>query len=104
VAFAKPKASSSARGYGYAHQQERKRRVAQHTPASPCGNCGRPLGTDTRRWHLPHTADRSGYLPGLHCAHCNLRDGAQRGARKTNAQRKIRRTTPTRTSRPWLQG
>lgn len=87
----RPKASSTARGYGTAHQAERKRRLKQHDEHSPCGRCGRPLGPDRRRWHLPHNADRSGYEPGFWCAPCNLGDGAKRGSQRGNAAQRAKR-------------
>ena len=87
----RPKASSTARGYGAAHQAERKRRVAQHTPSDPCTYCGRPLGSNKSRWHLPHKTDRSGYLPGLSCAPCNWLEGAKRGSAIGNARQRAKR-------------
>lgn len=78
------------------HRTERARRVAAHTPASPCSRCHRPLGPITSAWHLPHRADRQGYEPGLWCADCNRREAASRGARIANARRKVRRASTTR--------
>lgn len=80
-----------ARGYGRAHDLERARRLRHTRATDPCGNCGRPLGPDTTRWHLPHTPDRTGYLPGMWCAPCNVKDGARRGARRRHAQTTVRR-------------
>lgn len=102
--WSKPKASSTARGYGTAHRAEAVRRAALMTPWSPCSACGQPLGPQygtTRNgrrlslWHLPHTADRSGYLAGLQHARCNVSEGASRGAAISNARRKA---TPQRWS------
>jgi hypothetical protein len=94
VAFAKPKASSTARGYGTAHRKEQLRRFSQHTPAHPCSACGRPLGPMYGRsrsgrrltlWNLPHTPDRTGYLPGLQHFRCNVMDGSKRGRARQDA-------------------
>lgn len=101
MAFDKPKTSSSARGYGYAHQQERKRRAARHQPTDPCARCGRPLGPMGSWLHLDHD-EHGGYLGFSHGMTCNVSAGGSKGARTTNAQRKVRRVTPQRTSRPWL--
>lgn len=95
--------------YGAAHQAERKRRVAQSSPATPCscpgqglggckhhtGPCGQPLGTNTREWHLPHDTTGTQWLPGLWCGPCNRSEAASRGARITNAKRKAQRAAVT---------
>lgn len=79
--------STAARGYGTAHRRERQRRLPLYSSADPCGACGRPLGPDRRLWHLPHSDDRTHYLPGFWCAPCNLTDGARRGrARQTSTR------------------
>lgn len=83
-------ASGKGRGarYGAEHQAERRRRVLVTVfPGDPCGWCGRPLPKDTRTWHLPHRPDGLGYLPGMWHGACNIREGAQRGARIVNARR-----------------
>lgn len=74
------KGSTTARGYGRPHQAERKRRLAAYKPGDPCAHCGQPmtywpLSVARRYLDLPHTADRSGYLPGLAHRYCNRRDG-----------------------------
>lgn len=93
----RPKTNTTERGYGSAHQAERKRRLPRYTEHDPCGRCGRPLGPDRRRWHLPHSEDRTHYLPGFWCAPCNWQDGAQRGARIANRRRgQARHVTPLR--------
>jgi hypothetical protein len=85
--------STEARGYGHQHQAERKRRLAAYRPGDPCAHCGQPitwwpLNKVTRRYiHLPHNADRSGYLPGLAHSYCNLRDGQARTTAILNAKR-----------------
>ena len=78
--------TTTQRGYGPAHQAERERRLAVYRPGDLCAHCGRPItwwpvATARRYIDLPHTADRSGYLPGLAHRYCNRRDGAVRGNR-----------------------
>jgi hypothetical protein len=85
----RPRYNTTARGYGTAHQAERKRRLALYGPDDPCGACGRPLGPNRRLWHLPHSADRTHYLSGFWCAPCNVKEGAQRGARIANRRRGV---------------
>ena len=92
--------TTTARGYGAAHQAERERRLKQYKPGDPCAHGGEPLmywplAVARRYLHLPHNASRTGYLPGLSCARHNLADGAVRG----NKQRG--RTRTWRTSRQW---
>jgi len=74
------KGTTAQRGYGYTHQSERERRLKQYRPGDPCPHCGQPmtywpLSVARRFLDLPHTADRSGYLPGLAHRACNRRDG-----------------------------
>ena len=76
--------TTAQRGYGTAHQAERERRLRQYRPGDLCAHGGEqmwwwPLSVARRYLHLPHTADRTGYLPGLSCAKHNLADGAIRG-------------------------
>ena len=67
------------------HKAIRRQRVAAATPQTPCScGCGRPLGPDKSRWHVPHDPQRN-YLPGLWRADCNKREAARRGARIRNA-------------------
>lgn len=85
----KPTAASRARAAQYAspeHQAIRKQRVATSTPLTPCGYCDKPLGPNTRDWHVPHNPDRT-YAPGLWHATCNRKEAASRGARAANAKR-----------------
>ena len=85
--------TTAQRGYGTPHQSERERRLKRYRPGDPCAHCGRPitwwpLNKVTRRYiHLPHNADRTGYLPGLAHASCNLRDGQARTTAILNARR-----------------
>jgi hypothetical protein len=74
---ARGRASTHARGYGHPHQAERERRLLLYRPGDRCAHGGErmwwwPLDVARRYLHLPHTADRSGYLPGLSCARHNL--------------------------------
>lgn len=82
------KIANAGRRYGYAHKQERARRVAASTPATPCSRCGRPLGSDTREWHLPHDETGTAYLPGLWHGACNRAEGSVRGSRIGIARQK----------------
>lgn len=87
--------------YGAQHQAERKRRLPLFTEHDPCGYCGRPLGPNRTRWHLPHNTDGITLAPGFWHAACNLREAAIRGARKTNAQRQGRPRPRFRPLRDW---
>jgi hypothetical protein len=90
-----PAAKARKRDYNSkAHKDERAKRVAAHTPSSPCTYCRRPLGPNRSDWHLPHKPDRSGYEPGLACAPCNRKEAARRGAQAANAKRKGQRPRP----------
>jgi len=98
--------TTTQRGYGHQHQAERERRLLLYRPGDLCAHCGRPitwwpLTKVTRRYiHLPHNQDRTGYLPGLAHAACNLRDGQ----RMTTAILAARRGEPARAwraSRQW---
>ena len=80
------KGTTTQRGYGPSHQAERERRLMLYRPGDLCAHGGEPLTwwplPAARRFlDLPHTADRSGYLPGLSCRYHNRRDGAVRGNR-----------------------
>jgi hypothetical protein len=86
------KAARDVRGYGTAHERERRKwaRVVA------CGNgvccrCGEPIpaGTASAGWHLDHTDDRLGYR-GIAHASCNLKAGASLGGRRRARQRKAR--------------
>lgn len=77
------------RGYGTQHQALRRQRVKEWRPGDPCAHCGYPmlyrwlLTPDGRRvsaLDLPHTDDRTGYLPGLAHRACNRRDGQRKTA------------------------
>jgi hypothetical protein len=87
--------TTTERGYGYAHQAERRRRLALYRPGDLCAHGGEPLNypvsVAARYLHLPHTADRTGYLPGLSCARHNIADRN----RRHNAAARRRRNYPT---------
>lgn len=94
--------TTTARGYGHVHQAERERRLAAYRPGDQCAHCGQPLAywplaTARRYLDLPHTADRSGYLPGLAHRKCNRADGQ----RTATAIRYGKATRTWRTSRQW---
>ena len=99
------KGSTTARGYGREHQAERERRLAAYKQGDPCAHCGAPItwwpvSVARRYLDLPHTADRSGYLPGLAHRYCNRRDGQRVTTAILNARRgKV--TRPWQASRQW---
>ena len=78
--------TTTQRGYGWPHARERERRLKEYRPGDRCAHGGEPmwwwpLAIARRHLDLPHTADRSGYLPGLSCAAHNRGEGAARGNR-----------------------
>lgn len=87
-----PKASTTERGYGWAHQQARERLLRAHKDGAPCSRCHKPMWLDkTRNWderslaadHGPgheqkYAADKQRNPPTrLMHATCNERDGAR---------------------------
>ena len=77
------KGTTTERGYGSSHQRERERRLQRYRPGDICAHGGEPLlwwplRIARRFLDLPHTADRSGYLPGLSCRFHNRSDGGRR--------------------------
>lgn len=87
MAFAKPKASSTARGYGQQHREARARWLAElnRLGSLPCTRCPRPV-LPGQAVHLDHTDDRGSYI-GLAHARCNVRAGARRGRQLQQATR-----------------
>ena|SRR5712691_204049 len=97
-----PRRSTAERGYGPAHQAERKRRLAAYAPGDICAHGGEPLpwprAVAARFLDLPHAPGGNGYLPGLACRRHNRGEGATRG----NQLRKAARYPPAwRASRDW---
>ena len=97
---ARRKASNTARGYGYRHQQERKRwaRVVDAGEARCC-RCGGVIVPGSR-WALDHTDDRSGWLGPSHKL-CNDRAGGRKGAKLGAAITNARRRAVVQGSRSW---
>jgi hypothetical protein len=91
--------TTAERGYGHEHKKERARRLALYRPGDICAHGGEPLNYPPQvaasYLDLPHTPDRSGYLPGLSCRRHNRADGA----RRVNARR--RRARMARQARRW---
>lgn len=78
--------STTARGYGTAHQRER----ARHAPTvraglALCARYGEPISPD-EPWDLGHTDDRTGYQGPEH-RRCNRSAGGRNAAAVTNAKR-----------------
>lgn len=84
MSFPRPKANTTDRGYGSAHQRARAAALATlaRDGVGVCCIGGEPIYPG-QRLHLDHTPDRSGYR-GLACARHNWRDGAQRGRARQN--------------------
>lgn len=80
--------TTTARGYGAAHQKLREQLLARWRPGQPCARCGQPMlyrwlitpnGRRVSAIDLGHTDDRSGYT-GLEHRDCNRRAGQARSA------------------------
>jgi hypothetical protein len=70
---------TTARGYGWAHQQLRARLLAVYSPADPCWRCQRPLGPDPELLDLGHVdGDRTRYR-GLEHRWCNRATAGRAG-------------------------
>jgi len=78
--------STSARGYGTAHQALR-RRWAPIVAAGEqvCAKCDKPIEPDSK-WDLGHNDDRTGYTGPEH-ATCNRSAGGRNGALTVNMTR-----------------
>lgn len=72
-------ARTTDRGYGYAHQLERKAwaKELKRLGVLPCARCGQPIH-DGDPWDLGHTDDRTGYLGPEHRNECNRADGGRK--------------------------
>ncbi len=91
-------ATTTERGYGYAHQQARVQALAEleQEDGQPCARCGQPMWhNDAHHLDLDHTSDRAGYR-GLAHRSCNRRAGQAQSVRA-----RARRTATTRASRNW---
>jgi hypothetical protein len=76
--FPRSRASTTQRGYGHRHQQERRRwDLLVQTGTVPCVRCGYliPAGS---RWHLDHEDDGIHYRGPAH-SRCNVVAAAKRG-------------------------
>lgn len=76
--------TTTARGYGWAHQQEAARLKREMRDGQPCARCGRPMyRSQLRRIHADHHSRPrvlGGTLPdALSHDTCNLRHGARLG-------------------------
>jgi hypothetical protein len=101
-------ASTTARGYGWAHQRKRAQWKPQvdagqaYCHAVVCLKGDRWIEPGTP-WHLGHTPDRSSWTGPEH-EQCNESDGARRGnQQRRRAPARTVRTVPLqlRTSRRW---
>ena len=93
--------TTAQRGYGTAHQAERKRRLKLYRPGDLCAHCQQamtywPLSVAKQYIDLPHAPGKNGYLAGLAHRKCNRRDGQ----RMTTAILAAKRGTP---ARQWQQ-
>lgn len=88
--------STTARGYGRAHEAERKRWVPKvDAGLVNCARCREPIEPG-RPWDLGHDDTRKAWTGPEHRT-CNRRAGGINGAAVTNAMR----GTSVRTSRKW---
>lgn len=83
-------ASTSARGYGWQHQQERKRWAATVDSGNvTCARCGRSIEPGTA-WDLDHAPNGAGYLGPSH-ARCNRKAGSRKAAALRTARARRRK-------------
>lgn len=89
----RPKGSTTARGYGWTHQSERKRwKPIVEAGGTHCVRCGLPIVPGRDAWHLDHSDDKLGYLGPAHAV-CNLKAAARLGnqrMREKQASRSVR--------------
>lgn len=98
----RPTGSTTARGYGWTHQAERRRwEPVVDSGSALCVRCGRPIIPGTR-WHLDHTEDKLGYLGPAH-ARCNLSAAGKRGNEVKHAKQTLEWlwSSPRAASREW---
>lgn len=98
MTFANAKTSRASRGYGAAHQAQRRAALAAMVDGDPCARCFEPMYR-SQRLELDHNDDRTAYL-GLSHRRCNQLAAAKKGGRVTSL-RKRARTQPLPTSRAW---
>jgi hypothetical protein len=98
MTFAKAKTSRSSRGYGPAHQAQRRAAIKALIDGDPCARCDGPMYRD-QRLELDHNDDRTAYL-GLSHRRCNQLAAAKKGGMVTS-MRKRARIEPLPTSRNW---
>lgn len=91
----KQSGSTTARGYGYSHQQLRQA-LLPYAYGQRCHHCGNTMQPG-QPLDLDHTEDRAGYR-GMAHATCNRRAGAHKGNAMRRGETKIE---PPHTSRPW---
>lgn len=93
------KGSTTARGYGAAHQRERARwRPTVEAGNATCWRCGDPIDP-AEPWDLGHDDDDrdAEYRGPEHAGRCNRAEAA----RRTNAKRRTRRAPRILRSRDW---
>ena len=88
MTFTASKPARDARGYGRAHEAERRRwkRVVEAGEAF-CTRCGLPV---TGAFHLDHSDDRTEYLGVAHPS-CNMSAGGRKGQAASAAVRRRKR-------------
>ncbi len=93
-------ASTTDRGYGWAHQRARASALKGMADGQPCTRCHQPMWrSQAPTLDLDHTEDRSGYQGLAHRA-CNRRAG-QAKAMRTRTQQPMRPAQHTPRSRNW---
>lgn len=79
--------STTARGYGWPHQQARADAIKRMRDGTPCTRCGQPMHrAESKLIDLDHTDDRAGYR-GLAHARCNRQAGQAKGVARRRAKR-----------------
>ncbi|MEW2474622.1 endonuclease domain-containing protein [Micromonospora gifhornensis] len=97
------RATTTTRGYGWAHQQARARAIAQMHDGQPCVRCNQPMRkAQAKLLDLDHTDDRRTYR-GLAHRTCNRRAGQAIAQQRMRTRRASRKSTATNVvnSRRW---
>lgn len=82
----RPQPSTTAKGYGYHHQRERKRwQAVIDANGTWCRRCGGQIYPGMA-WDLDHAPGKEGYRGPSH-RKCNRRAGGRVGAALTNGKR-----------------